>query len=467
MKPAKAITTVKPIRNTKILAKIADNRASTDFIKMVFDAGANVAWMNTAHQNEEDTLKVINTIRAISTKIPIAIDTKGPEIRTKDIEVPIEVKKGDHIIFTGDPQYKGKNIVLVSYPNFHREVSVGQVVLYDDASIEAVVIEKDSKGVKCVINNSGLLKSKKSLNIPNVHINLPALSEKDKGFINFCAKNNVDYITHSFVRGKEDIFEIKKITDKYPNYKPKIIAKIENREGFLNVKDILKYCDGIMVARGDLGAEVPIQELPYLQKKMLEVSLSMGKYSIVATQALESMIKNPRPTRAEVSDIGNAVLDGSGAMSMSGETAYGEYPKEATVMMGKVMEFTESKRDELIHFNSLPKANSGVFKIASDLIKKAQKAKVRAIFTFGVKIDVLKAISSLRSNVAVFSVLDDENDVRELGLAYGIHPISTNELNSKMSSLIGDVFAKGEKVVKFEVKGKKFNTSTVSVDTIK
>lgn len=418
-------------RKTKILAKIADNRSDIEFLKSIFDAGADVAWLNTAHQDEEATLKVIENIRKVSRLVPIAIDTKGPEIRTKDIEAPLEVKKGDHIVFTGDLTHVGKNIIHVTYPNFHNEVPVGEVILYDDALIETVVVEKVAHGIKCVVNSSGVIKNKKSLNVPNVHIKLPALSEKDKGFVHFCAKYNIDFITHSFMRSKDDIAEILKITALYPDYKPKIIAKIENREGFNNVRDILKHCDGLMVARGDLGAEVGLENVPYMQKKMVEACLEMGKYCIVATQALESMIKNPRPTRAEVSDVANAVLEGTGAMSMSGETAYGDYPVEATKMMGKIMRTLEERRDDLVHFKAEPKNPSKAFKAAKKIVKKAQSSKVSAIVAIHCDIDFIKGLSAYRPDMAVFAGCKDEHDARELRLAYGIWPIPTTEKSVK------------------------------------
>ncbi len=418
-------------RKTKILAKIADNRCEVDFLKSIFDAGADVAWLNTAHQDEVATLPVINNIRQVSKYIPIAIDTKGPEVRTKDVGAPIEVNKGDHIIFTGDATLTGEKVVHVTYPHFHKEIPVGEVILYDDALIETIVVEKLPKGIKCVVNNSGLIKNKKSLNVPNVHISLPALSEKDRGFIHFCAKHNVDYITHSFVRSREDIAEIRKITDQYPDYNPKIIAKIENKEGFKNVRDILKVCDGLMVARGDLGAEVGLENVPYMQKKMVEACLEMGKYCIVATQALESMIKNPRPTRAEVSDIANAVLEGTGAMSMSGETAYGDHPIEATKMMGKVMKTVEEKRKELIHFHAKPTKPSKKYKLAADAVKKAEKADVAAIVALHCDIEFIRGLSSYRPDRPVFAGCDNDEDVRELRLAFGIWPVPVTERSVK------------------------------------
>lgn len=414
-------------RKTKVLAKIADNRCEPEFLKSIFAAGADVAWLNTAHQDEAGTLQVIQNIRSVNDLIPIAIDTKGPEVRTKNVEAPIEVKKGDHIVFTGDVSHKGHNVVHVTYPNFHNEIPVGEVILYDDALIETVVVEKIPNGIKCVVNSSGLIKNKKSLNVPNVHIQLPALSEKDKGFIHFCAKHNIDYITHSFMRSADDIAEIRKITNQYPNYKPKIIAKIENKEGFQNVRDILKHCEGLMVARGDLGAEIGLENVPYAQKKMVEACLEMGKYCIVATQALESMIKNPRPTRAEVSDIANAVLEGTGAMSMSGETAYGDYPVEAVKMMGKVMRTLEEHRPELVHFKAKPKHPSKRFHMAGAAVKKANRKKVAAIVALHCDIDFLRGLSAYRADMACFAGCDKDEDIRELRLAYGVWPVPVSE----------------------------------------
>ncbi len=336
-------------RKSKIVAKIADNKSEVPFLKMVIDAGVDVLWLNTAHQDEPDALELVKRIRSVSTRVPIMIDTKGPEIRTKDIETPFEVKTGDTIIFTGDLTYTGTNVVHVTYPNFHNEVPVGAFVLYDDASIETTVTEKVKNGIKCTVKGKGLIKNKKSLNIPDVRIELPSLTDKDKRFLRFCAQNNIDFIAHSFVRSKEDLQDIYNTIKDFPNYKPKIMAKIENREGFKNLPEILDNCHSVMVARGDLGAEVLMEELPYIQKKMVTMALEKGKDVIVATQALDSMIKNPRPTRAEVTDVANAILDGASGVSLSGETAYGDYPKESVEMLARVMKYTELKREELTH----------------------------------------------------------------------------------------------------------------------
>ncbi|HVT75306.1 MAG TPA: pyruvate kinase [Candidatus Paceibacterota bacterium] len=455
-------------RKTKILAKIADNRSEVDFLKSVFGAGADVAWLNTAHQDEEATLKVVENIRAVSNLIPIAIDTKGPEVRTKDVETPLEIKKGDHVVFSGDLAFKGKNVIRVTYPNFHNEIPVGEVILYDDALIEFIAVEKMPKGVKCVVNNAGLIKNKKSLNVPNVHIKLPALSEKDKGFIHFCAKNNIDFITHSFMRSKADIAEIRKITDTYPKYNPKIIAKIENREGFKNVRDILKHCDGLMVARGDLGAEVGLENVPYMQKKMVEACLEMGKYCIVATQALESMIKNPRPTRAEVSDIANAVIEGTGAMSMSGETAYGDHPVEATAMMAKVMKATEATEGDLIHAEARPVKPSKTFKAAEASLKTAMKADAAVVVALGCDIEFIRGLSAYRPETNVVAASSDEEIVRELRMAYAIAPVLGSGISAK-AALAAAKFAPkpSDKVCVIEAIKKTYKTSVKAFKDIK
>ena len=419
-------------RKSKIVVKIADNRSEPFFLKSLFDAGADVAWLNTAHQDEDATIEVVNKIRAINMNIPILIDTKGPEVRTKNMETSFDVKAEDYVTFTGDPSVIGHNVVQVTYENFHNEVPVGEVITYDDASVEFVVEEKLPNAIKCVVKNAGTIKNKKSLNIPNVHIQLPALSGKDVGFIHFCAKHNIDYIIHSFVRNVSDLNEIKEITSKYPEYKGKIIAKIENREGFDNVAEILDNCEGLMVARGDLGAEVPLEELPYMQKKMVEAALVRGKYCIVATQVLESMIKNPRPTRAEVTDAANAILDGSGAISMSGETAYGEYPLEATTTMARIMKYTEDKREELVHFTTEPKNHSEEYKKAKEIVKEAADKKASAIIVVSNNAEITRAISAYRPTTIVMPAGIKEEEDRELMLAYAVRPLHQSSTDLKM-----------------------------------
>jgi len=408
-------------RSAKIIGKIADNNSEVEFIKQLFDNGVDVAWLNTAHQDEADTLGVIERIRSVSNDVPILIDTKGPEIRTKNIEDPIEVVSGEEFIITGDLSVTGDKVVYAAYENLAAEVPVGTQILIDDGEFACTVKAVEGTKLVCVAENDGKIKNKKSINIPNVHIELPALSEKDRGFVHFCAKNDVDYIIHSFIRNKEDIFEIKDILKEYPDNKVKIIAKIENREGFDNIDEILEHCEGLMVARGDLGVEVPFEEVPYMQKRMVARAIELGKYSIVATQALHTMIENPRPTRAEVTDVANAVLDGADGVSMSGETAYGKYPMEAVTTMARIMKFTEAHRDEVMFTDATPVSEHPLHVVAESVVFTADASNAAAIIVPSKTADIAQVLAAYRPKTPVFALSTEGDVVRALKLAYGVH----------------------------------------------
>ncbi len=412
-------------RKSKIVGKIADNKSEIPFLESVFEAGVDVAWLNTAHQGEEDTKMVIERIRSVAPNVGIMIDTKGPEVRTKNVEEQFEVKMGDTIHITGNLEHRneGAHVVHVDYANFQNEVPVGTVILYDDASLGFMVEEHTGDTLRCTVQNGGMIKNKKSINTPNVHIELPALTEKDKSFIHFCGKNNVEYIIHSFMRSKQDIDDILAITNQYPGYSPKIVAKIENREGFDNLAEILDNCSGLMVARGDLGAEVPFKEMPYMQKKMIEMAIKKGKSCIVATQVLDSMIKNPRPTRAEVLDVGNAVLEGSGAISMSGETAYGDYPLEAINLMSEIMEYTELKCEELPRHNFTPTSTAPEFILAKQIADEAKSAGSKAIIAAVKDSSLYYALSAWRPSCVVLAGVASQMDIYHLSLYYAIRSV--------------------------------------------
>ncbi|MDB5259491.1 MAG: pyruvate kinase [Candidatus Taylorbacteria bacterium] len=420
-------------RKSKILGKIADNKSDEAFLKSVFDAGLDIAWLNTAHQGEADAEALIARIKSVSPHVALMIDTKGPEVRTKNLENPFPVKSGDVIHISGnlDHHNDGAQMLHVDYPNFHNEVPVGTVILYDDATIGFTVTAKEGDSLKCVAQNTGTVKNKKSVNVPGVHIELPALTEKDKSFIRWCGKHNIEFIIHSFVRGKQDLLDIKAITDQFPGYKPQVISKIENREGFDNTEEILNYSDGLMVARGDLGAEVPFEEMPFMQKKMVEAAMKKGKASVVATQVLDSMIKNPRPTRAEVLDVANAVLEGSGAVSMSGETAYGEYPVEATSLMSRVMVYTESKIDDLTHYAFGPEVNTPVYAKAKEITSHAKKEGSKAILATVTDPALYYALSAYRPSCIVIAACNEEIEARKLMLYYAVRPIHLEAASMK------------------------------------
>lgn len=409
-------------RSAKIIGKIADNNSEVEYIKSLFDNGVDVAWLNTAHQGEEDAIGVVERIRSISTDVPILIDTKGPEIRTKDMLEPIHFEIGDEFVITGDTSVKADKILYATYENLAAEVPVGTQILIDDGKLGCRVKAVEGTKLICVAENQqSITKNKKSINIPGVHIELPALSDKDRGFVHFCAKHEIDYIIHSFVRNKKDIDEIKEILAEYPGNKVKIIAKIENREGFDNIDEILENCEGLMVARGDLGVEVPFEEVPYMQKHMVRRAIEMGKYSIVATQALHSMVENPRPTRAEVSDVANAVLDGTDGVSMSDETAFGKYPLDATRTMARIMKFTEANRDEMMYTDATPTSTHPLHVVAESVVFTADMSHAAAIVVPCTDASMAQVLAAYRPKTPVFALSAAGDVVRSLKLAYGVH----------------------------------------------
>ena len=313
-------------KKTKIVATISDKSCSVEFLRELYDAGMNVVRLNTAHQNHEQALKVVRMVREVSDKIAILIDTKGPEIRTNEMDVEKHVKRGDIVKMRGLPEVNSDgDYINLSYDGFVNDVEVGCKILIDDGVLELKVVGSEKDFLLCEVQNSGVIQGRKSVNIPSALIKLPALTDKDKGFIRFAAEHKLTFIAHSFVRNSEDVIAVQNILDE-TNSKVKIIAKIENEEGVDNIDEILDHVYGVMVARGDLAIEISSEKLPLVQKNIIQKCIKARKPVIVATQMLHSMIDHPRPTRAEVSDIANAIFEGTDAVMLSGETAYGKYP---------------------------------------------------------------------------------------------------------------------------------------------
>ncbi len=324
------------LKQTKIVATISDQRCDVDFIKQLFDAGMNVVRMNTAHLGREGAEKLINNVRSVSNRIAILMDTKGPEVRTTVLDEPIPFKAGDRVKVVGNPDRQTtRECISVSYPNFVHDLNVGGHILIDDGDLELVVVEKNADHLLCEVQNEATLSSRKSVNVPGVRINLPSLTEKDRNNILYAIEKDIDFIAHSFVRNRQDILDIKAILDAH-NSDIRIIAKIENQEGVDNIDEILEVADGVMIARGDLGIEVPQERIPGIQRLLIRKCILAKKPVIVATQMLHTMISNPRPTRAEVTDIANAIYYRTDALMLSGETAYGKYPVEAVKTMTKI-----------------------------------------------------------------------------------------------------------------------------------
>lgn len=324
------------MKKTKIVCSISDRRCEVDFLRKLFFAGMNVVRMNTAHATPDGIRTIIRNTREVSPHLALLIDTKGPEVRTTNVEQPITYKKGDVVKIFGRPEMDTTHdIVNVSYTDFTKCVGKGAHILFDDGLLDMLVMEQVGPMLVAQVQNDGVLGAHKSVNVPGVHIDLPALTEKDKKNINLAIDEDIDFIAHSFVRSADDVMAVQKMLDERGS-DIKIISKIENQEGVDNIDEIIDASYGIMIARGDLGIEVPLEQIPGIQRTIMHKCEQKKKPVIVATQMLHTMIDNPRPTRAEVTDIANAIYSRTDALMLSGETASGKYPLEAVQTMAAI-----------------------------------------------------------------------------------------------------------------------------------
>ncbi|MCF8307567.1 MAG: pyruvate kinase [Bacteroidales bacterium] len=411
-------------KRTKIVATISDLKCDTPFIRSLYEEGMDVVRLNTAHQDREATQKVIENVRKASYRIALLLDTKGPEIRTvENPQLPMEVKEGD-IIYLYDKGYfvEDAYALEVTYHNFVDELpGLGYKVLIDDGDIELEVKEKKEHEAVCVALSSGTIKAKKSINVPGARFKLPSLSEKDRDYIHFAIENNLDFIAHSFVRGKEDVLEIQKILDEY-NSPIKIIAKIENREGVDNIDEILEVAYGMMVARGDLAIEIPYAKIPGIQRYLILKGNEKRKPVIVATQMLHTMIENPRPTRAEVTDIASAIYSEADAIMLSGETAYGKYPLESVQTMAEVASEVEQSKEPFYETPTVVLSSDISAYLSKSAVKAVARLNAKALIVDSYSGRTIRNIAAFRSTKPVFAMCYDERLVREMALVYGVNP---------------------------------------------
>lgn len=405
---------------TKIIATISDKKCDVEFLTQLFEEGMNVVRLNTAHQTHDDALKVIQNVRKVSDRIALLIDTKGPEIRTVDVEKELELKKGDRIKIQANVAIKSKDIGFsVSYENFVRDVELGKKILIDDGELELLVVDKNEEFLTVEAQNEGVVKNRKSVNVPGVSIDLPSLTKKDIDFVQFAIEHDIDFIAHSFVRQKDDVLQIQGLLDKQ-NSAIKIIAKIENQEGVDNIDEILDHVYGVMVARGDLAIEIPAQKIPVIQRKITRKCIERKKPVIIATQMLHSMISNPRPTRAEVSDIANAIYNRTDAIMLSGETAYGDYAVEAVRTMKEVAIEVEKELFPDTRKNYV-RSNQEISAIlARSAVKASQSLPVKAIVTDTLTGRTGRYLSAYRGTAAVYALCYSKRVMRELALSYGV-----------------------------------------------
>lgn len=405
---------------TKIVATISDLRCDTDFLSRLYEAGMDVVRLNTAHQSREQALQVIENVRMVSAKIPIMIDTKGPEIRTNAGDKDVAVQRDQLIMLKGAPGVPSTDdCICANYADLADQLAPGKKIMIDDGDIELVVVEKAEDHLICRVSNSGIIKPRKSVNLPGTKILLPSLSDKDLEFIDLAIRENIDFIAHSFVRNKEDVLAIQEILDRHKS-RIKIIAKIENQEGIDNIEEILGQVSGIMVARGDLAIEVPAEKIPVIQAQLIKMCIQHKKVVIIATQMLHSMIKNPRPTRAEVSDIANAVFSGTDAIMLSGETAFGQYPVESVEIMTRTVREAEKGRSFGIDTKVMPHDNQVSVFLSKTAVRSINRLNTKAIITDTDTGKTARYLAAFRGRTPIYAQCYDQRVMRELAIVYGI-----------------------------------------------
>ena len=416
------------MKQTKIVASISDRRCSVDFIRQLFDAGMNVVRMNTAHASAEGMWTIVNNVREVSHHIGILIDTKGPEIRTTGCESPIHYNTGDVVKIFGRPEMDTEHdIINLSYRNFAQDIHIGDDILFDDGALAMKVLDINGPAVIAQVQNEGNLGSHKSVNVPGIHIDLPALTEKDIQNINLAVEMDIDFIAHSFVRNASDVKAVQDILDERGS-DIKIISKIENQEGVDNIDEIIEASYGIMIARGDLGIEVPIERIPGIQRSIIRKCVRAKKPVIVATQMLHTMIHNPRPTRAEVTDIANAIYYRTDALMLSGETATGDYPVEAVRTMAQIAEQAEKDkvRENDIVIPISPKCSVREF-LSRSAIEATETMNVKGIITDSSTGQTARNLAAFRGPNPVLAICYNEKLQRWLNLSYGVIPVYQKE----------------------------------------
>lgn len=413
------------MKKTKIVCSISDRRCEVDFLRKLFFAGMNVVRMNTAHATPDGIRTIIRNTREVSPHLALLIDTKGPEVRTTNVEQPITYKKGDVVKIFGRPEMDTTHdIINVSYTDFTKCVGKGAHILFDDGLLDMLVMEQVGPMLVAQVQNDGVLGAHKSVNVPGVHIDLPALTEKDKKNINLAIDEDIDFIAHSFVRSADDVMAVQKMLDERGS-DIKIISKIENQEGVDNIDEIIDASYGIMIARGDLGIEVPLEQIPGIQRTIMHKCEQKKKPVIVATQMLHTMINNPRPTRAEVTDIANAIYSRTDALMLSGETASGKYPLEAVQTMTAIAEQAEQDRMNSDDFDiPLSSTCSQREFLAHTAIESTRKLGVAGIIAASESGQTARDIAAFRGPTPVLAICyNNEKTMRWLNLSYGVIPI--------------------------------------------
>ncbi|NDL66549.1 pyruvate kinase [Anaerotalea alkaliphila] len=415
---------------TKIICTIGPACDNKETLSQLVLNGLSIARINLSH-NTGDTAKVmIDLIKEVREELgePVAIllDTRGPEIRTKDfVNGSVELQSGQMITVSNGDFEGTEHAFCVNYPELYKDVKVGSSILVDDGLIEMEVVAIEGTDIQCLVKNGGTVKNKKGVNVPNISLQLPILSEQDRENMKFAVEQDVDFIAASFIRNAQDVLEIRALLDQHGGQGIKIISKIENQEGLDNIDAIIEASDAIMVARGDLGVEIPPERIPVAQKTIIEKCNKAATPVITATQMLESMIKNPRPTRAEVSDVANAVLDGTDAIMLSGETAAGAYPVNAVSIMRKIAASAEETIDYELVFQKIVsmREKSVTNAVSYATCSTAMYLGAKAIISPTVSGRTALMLSMFRPKVPVFATTTNAQTQRQMQLYWGVKPI--------------------------------------------
>ena len=426
------------MKKTKVVCTMGPNTNDRELLKKLIENGMDVARFNFSHGDHEEQKSRMDLLKELrqelNTNTAILLDTKGPEIRTGVLKggKRIMLKAGEQFTLTTEEIEGDESKVSITYEGLVQDVDAGRVILIDDGLIELKVVGKSEKEIFCEVINGGELGERKGVNAPNVAVRLPAITEKDKDDIRFGVEQGIDFIAASFVRNAECVLEIKAYLKELGAPYVPIIAKVENAEGIKNIDEIIRAADGVMVARGDLGVEIPAEEVPYLQKMIIQKCNMNFKTVITATQMLDSMMRNPRPTRAEVTDVANAVYDGTDAVMLSGETAQGKYPLEALQMMVHIIQNTEQHLD----YEGMLEKTGGHLKsgvssaIGYSSVLAASNLNAKCIITPSVSGATARVVSNLRPRQVILGVTPNERTLRRMSIYWGVKPIKSQAFNT-------------------------------------
>lgn len=440
------------MRKTKIVCTIGPATREVETLKKLILAGMNVARINFSHGSYEDQKVYIDNVKKareeLNMPVALLLDTQGPEIRTGKLEqMPIELKAHDTFTLVNEEIIGNNEKVSISYKELYKDIKIGTQILIDDGKIELEVMEIKDKDVVCKVTNGGLLGNRKSINLPGTHVNLPSLKEKDIQDLKDGCKVEFDYVAASFVRNAQDVKAIRKVLDENGGKKIKIISKIENQEGIDNLDEIIENSDGIMVARGDLGVEIPYYEVPIMQKKFIQKCNDAGKIVITATQMLDSMSENPNPTRAEISDVANAIFDVTGAIMLSGESAMGKYPVKCVKTMNQIALAVEAYIKYWKRFTRREHDLSDLnyeFNLSHSVTSTAMEMKAKAIFAYTETGNTPRMLASFLPACPIYALTNNEKTYRQLSLAWNTAPILIKE-KTKPNDIIAEGIEEAKK----------------------